>query len=678
MPPVDHSTTVPDLKAASSQPPPIVTNKMPPAHRPSTWQTAARLSETVTTRGWEALPQGGGLIPRIIPPSRPAIIIDRRSLPASGGAPTRASRPMHPAIRPSRFHPSFTVTRTHWESLNPLSKWPCCRTIASMSRTLTPRATASPRWYRAFVGTLLAMVGSDFGRVGWAASPTMPTTADHALRQRVEYGYNPGIVVGLVNRNGRTIRTYGRRARWMEGAPDSQTIYEIGSVTKTFTAALLADAVVRGEVGLDDPVQSLLPATVRVPRAHEEIRLRHLATHRSGLLPIPDNLASTKIREPFAGYDVDRLHEFLARYVLTREPGAAWEYSNLGFGLLGHALAQRSGREYEDLLRARILQPLGLTATGGTLSAAPAGRKASGYSGVVPVPPFQMPAMEGAGVLRSSMDDLLTYLEFHLGFRESQDLSAALRETHRPQGPTTYPGVSIGLAWLRVTLPGGLVLQHDGETPGFTAFVGFRPDPGLGVAILSNARINARSGIVDVGLHLLDSAYPLTSVPRPAAVEPSLLASYAGVYRRPDGDVFELGISADRLVLYHVRSDFEFTLYPQSSTRFDAPEIEVGNGASAQFRTNSAGTVTRLDWTQSGQTLAYARQGEPARVQLLREAGEVQIAITGGGEANYRVEASADLRQWEVLGMTRTGSDSIPDPAGGGQSARFYRAVRIR
>ena len=137
--------------------------------------------------------------------------------------------------------------------------------------------------------------------------------------------------------------------------PDIDTVFEIGSITKVFTALLLADMVLRGVVAWDEPVARLLPASVHVPRFGErQITLLDLATHTSGLPRMPSNFHPADPGDPYADYTVGQLYDFLDDTMLSRTPGTAYEYSNLGYGLLGHALARRSGSGFEELVRARI------------------------------------------------------------------------------------------------------------------------------------------------------------------------------------------------------------------------------------------------------------------------------------------------------------------------------------
>ncbi|MGE3309639.1 MAG: serine hydrolase domain-containing protein [Limisphaerales bacterium] len=529
-------------------------------------------------------------------------------------------------------------------------------------------------WSRHF---LLLAIASACLRDGVAAVPTIPASVANVVRQRVDYGYSAGIAVGMVNRDGRAFLGHGRKSLTDGGTIDERTVFEIGSVTKVFTCSLLAEMIERGEVELNQSLQSLLPESVTVPRRNGEITLEHLALHTSGLPTNPDPLCG-RADQPFDCLTEGTVDAFLNRFQLPREPGAGWEYSNLGMGLLGRALALRAGTDYQSLLRSRILEPLGLASTRIDPDSWPTDEVAMGHSGVLMRPPFRIPVLEGAGALRSTVEDLLTFASFNLGLRDTP-LSAALASAHRRRAATTYGGVSIGLGWWLWGLPGGEVIQHGGDTPGFTAFVGIHKGKGLGVVVLSNARGNTYSAVIDVGLHLLDSAYPLTSIRRPASVDAGLLANFAGIYREPTGDTFELGGVSGRLVAYHPRSNFDMTLYPESTRRFAAIDYELGPSTSATFRLNAQGRVTGMDWTQNGGTTTYSRHAEPASLGIAVDAGARRILLRGGADVSYAVEASTDLRRWVRIGLVKTGDEGLTDPtADSSQNNRYYRAVRER
>ena len=169
------------------------------------------------------------------------------------------------------------------------------------------------------------------------------------LRERIDIGkQSVGIVVGLVDEKGPRIIRYGKVSRDSDRTVDGDTVFEIGSATKVFTGLLLADAVERGEMKLDDPISKYLPSSVKVPtRNGRQITLLDLATHTSGLPRLPDNLAPKDGNNPYADYTVEQMYAFLSGYTLPRDIGATYEYSNLGAGLLGHILALKAGTNYE-------------------------------------------------------------------------------------------------------------------------------------------------------------------------------------------------------------------------------------------------------------------------------------------------------------------------------------------
>ena len=178
------------------------------------------------------------------------------------------------------------------------------------------------------------------------------------LKERVESKRSAGIVVGILDEGGRRVIAYGN-AGSTDRPLDGNSVFEIGSVTKVFTSALLADMVRRGEVKLEDPASKYLPASARLPsRSGKEITLLDLATQTSGLPRLPGNLAPKDPTNPYADYTVEQLYDFLSHYTLTRDIGEKYEYSNLGVGLLGHVLSRKAGMSYEELVTKRILEPL--------------------------------------------------------------------------------------------------------------------------------------------------------------------------------------------------------------------------------------------------------------------------------------------------------------------------------
>jgi len=306
-----------------------------------------------------------------------------------------------------------------------------------------------------------------------------------------------GIALGVVDaRSGETAVACRGPSERPDGRPvDATTLFEIGSVTNTFTALLLADAVVRAEVRLDTPLQALVPAGVRVPsRDGVQITLEDLATHRSGLphsplgwVPVLRSALFTH-DDPYAGITVTGLYDALERAQLRRTPGTGRpRYSNLAMAVLGQALTHHLGHpDYASLVRERVCEPLGLRDTVVVPDARQAERLARGHGHRTrPIEPWYLLGLAGAGALRSTAADLLSYLRAHLR-PDDTPLAEALVLTQHERHRSRLAG-GVALAWMRGRGPSGPLLLHGGATGGFRAFTAFAPEAALGVVALSNS-----------------------------------------------------------------------------------------------------------------------------------------------------------------------------------------------
>lgn len=325
-----------------------------------------------------------------------------------------------------------------------------------------------------------------------------------AARERVSQGPATAIVIALVDVRGVRYYSIGRRSQAHDAPPaDSATIFELASLTKTFTATLLAEAVRRGEVDYDDPVSRYLPDSVRAPTHDgQRITLRQLVTHRSGLArgvryqQIPDTIT------PWA-QTVARLYDHLPHDSLAFPPGEAFLYSNVGAGLLGHALERRAGVPLEDLLRTRVLVPLGLIDTRATLTPDQRKRLAAGYNRRGNARTQGYPVLIGAAALRSSAADLARYVQAHLGLVHTP-LDSALALTRLGQQPERYLPDSLGQGWVRTVSGRRSAYWFAGGNEGYQSFVGFDLERRQGVVILSNSQLQ----VIQWGLRLLDIVPP--------------------------------------------------------------------------------------------------------------------------------------------------------------------------
>jgi CubicO group peptidase (beta-lactamase class C family) len=311
-----------------------------------------------------------------------------------------------------------------------------------------------------------------------------------------------GAVVAAVAADSAQIRGAGRTGADREGTPDAETMFEIGSVTKVFTALTLARLAVRGTLDLDEPLVELLPPGASVPsRGGEQIRMRHLATHTSGLPRLPKGMLGQVLLhpygaqlDPYAECTSETLLEGLARIRLGARPGRRYRYSNLGPGLLGLALAHRAGTEYETLVTREICTPLGLTDTAVAVDGGRSGRLAQGHTRRgKPTPAWQLADLAGAGGLRSTATDLVTFVRAQLD-GGSGEIAEAIRlcrkVEHRVNGLARFTVSWVHLGWfgrrLGPRLGAQLQIFHDGATGGFSSFMGFDPEKGVAVIVLTN------------------------------------------------------------------------------------------------------------------------------------------------------------------------------------------------
>ena len=324
--------------------------------------------------------------------------------------------------------------------------------------------------------------------------------SDRIVRDRQSLG----IVAGVSGPHGHRIVAHG------DVQPDS--LFAIGSITKVFTALLLADMVERAEIALRDPISKYLPKGVKVPqRGPRPITLEDLATHMSGLPRVPTNLSPKNLLDPYAEYTVERLYEFLGDYLLPRDPGSKWEYSNLGAGLLGHIVSLRAGMDYETLVRLRICGPLDMMSTWVVLTSQLKGRAATGHNRLLqPIGNWDFNALAGAGALWSTAGDLLEFVAAALGYKKSW-LAPAMAAMLKVRVTTGLADFGQAIGWQTTRRNETEIVWKDGGTFGFSGFIGFDPKSRRGAVVLSDAG----TGVTDIGMHLLDGRNPLKDFATP-------------------------------------------------------------------------------------------------------------------------------------------------------------------
>jgi CubicO group peptidase (beta-lactamase class C family) len=410
---------------------------------------------------------------------------------------------------------------------------------------------------------------------------------------------NVGIVVGIVDANGRRFVSYGNFSVKDPRPVGNDTVFEIGSTTKVFTSTILADMVQRGEVSLDDPVAKYLPADVKMPqRGGKQITLVDLATHTSGLPRMPSNFAPKDVSNPYADYTVANLFQFLSSYELTRDIGSKFEYSNMGVGLLGQALARRAGMDYEALVRARVTGPLKMENTRIALSPEMKSRLAVGHNEArQPTANWDLPTFAGAGALRSDARDMLTLIAANLGYVESPlaPAMAAMTKVRRSGGG---PETDIALAWVVTKKEGREIFWHNGGTGGYRCFMGYDPKSRVGVVALSNMSTGA--GVDDIGMHLLDNSAPLAKL-RPLGahkeitLDSKVFDRYVGVYQFVPGVTLTFTRDGARMFA-QLTGQPKIEIFAESEKEFFLKVVD----AQISFDTGADGRATTAVLHQNG------------------------------------------------------------------------------
>lgn len=434
-----------------------------------------------------------------------------------------------------------------------------------------------------------------------------------------------GIVVGLIDAKGRRIIPYGQTDTASGKQVNGDTIFEIGSITKVFTALALADMVQKGEVTLTDPVAKYLPSTVKMPaRGGKAITLEDLATHTSGLPRVPSNLAPKDPNNPYADYAPADLYAFLSGYELTRDVGSRYEYSNLGGGLLGHVLATRAGTDYDTLIRARILEPLGMKSSGIRLPATMKERLAKGHDeSLAPAANWDFSALAGAGALRSTANDLLTFLSSAIGLTKTplSNAMAAMTAVRRKAGTA---GVEVGLGWHISNINGHEIVWHNGGTGGYRSYMGYDPERRTGVVVLSNT--STATGVDDIGIQLLSGKKPAKEM----KLDPAVLDRYVGRYQLAPQFVLTVTREGDRLFV-QATGQPRLEVFPRGERDFFYKVVD----AQLTFETGSDGRATRVILHQNGRDVPGPRvEGEVAQPKeqkldaavLERYVGRYQLA----------------------------------------------------
>jgi len=507
----------------------------------------------------------------------------------------------------------------------------------------------------------------------WAGpGPVIPAAVQARMAFVVTNGYCVGVVAGLVNSNGISFFSYGRKSLESDEPVDEDSLFEIGSVTKTFTGTVLSELELAGDVVLTNAIQPYLPSSVQIPaRGGKTISFQHLATHTSGLPGVPSNLTNT-FQNAYSAYPLESLYSFLNSYTLPRNPGVKFEYSNLGVGLLGHILARHLGQDYETMILERVTRRLGMPDTVITLDPGQRRRLAKPHGGVYPVSNWDFSeAFVGMGSIRSTARDMVRYLSANMGLYPSE-IYPALTNAHRLRFSSA--DARMGLAWFRsfVRTDGLGTISHTGGTGGYNVAVGWVPALNLGAVVLCNT--DGLSSISsDIWARLIDPGFTMPSLGIPLKLPLSGLQQKVGWYAGTNSpnDSFHIVLTNGFLAeVYSGDGGWGTTLYPQTTNNFLARDI----AATCHFTTDTNGLTTSLVWNQ-GVTVTYARRREISHLGIARSDHLTELSLSGDADRKFGIQGSADLLHWVTLSTNSIWDNPVPMQISGQEPSRFFRLI---
>ncbi|MHC1765084.1 MAG: serine hydrolase [Verrucomicrobiia bacterium] len=514
-----------------------------------------------------------------------------------------------------------------------------------------------------------------------AEPPVIPEEIKTEIRKRVDNLYSTALVVGVLDTNGVSYFSYGTLDPDQGGTVNEDSLFFVGGQCKTFTATILADMAERGELSLTNLIQDYLPAGWVSPTYGIKqigINFLHLASHMSGLPNMPNELLiadpSQNLGAP--GYTLEQMYDFLGSCHLTRAPGAQFEFSNYGIGLLGQILSHIKGTDFETLLRERVTDVLGLEDTVVKMSPAQAARAVAHCRGVNRLPTPDFGALAPTAEMYSTARDTLTFLAANLGLVQSP-LYCAMTNAHHPRYGTAA-GTRVGLAWETRTSGSVSCIERTGISGAFSGYTGFIPAQKRAVVVLATGSLTAG----DLGRRLLSPAFPkFTSYPVPIQVPTRMLRQYVGTYTgmwNGGRHSFEIGLERGHLTFVWSGDRDPFTLYAARAAKnniFRLPP-SYDSSTSVQFNFDTADQVKSLTWNgtwgAAGPIPKVSSLALPPELALSRSESGATLELIGDPGSSYTIEWSSDLRTWSQLVPDVASGTSLP--LSSAESARFYRA----
>ncbi len=439
-----------------------------------------------------------------------------------------------------------------------------------------------------------------------------------------------GVAAAYVDASGVVFANAGKFSADDARPVNEDTEFEIGSVTKVFTALLLEDGVRAGKMKLEDKVGAPFPAS--------EVTYAQLATHTSGLPRLPRDFAPADAANPYAEMNLAALVKSFENEAPKAKATSGSNYSNFGFAVLGQAVAATWGQPYEVALKERVLRPPGLKDTATSWRDVPAERMAPGHDEQGVAAHWDSNAYAPAGALVSTTRELARFLQACLGFVETP-LAGVLAETMRPRVPAdATSGRRVGLAWM-IEKDG--VVWHNGGTGGFRSVVILDPAKRIGVVVLTNHTrgVEALGKVLLEGKEAGAAGFGDPALHKTVAPAAEALLGYLGNY--PLAPSFVMAVTAEGETLFmQATGQPRLTLKKESEDRFAV----VGVEAAVSFERGADGKVTALVLHQGGRDqraprlAAGEKPAAPKEIALTAEELEPYVGRYQLGPAMFTVK----------------------------------------
>ena len=431
--------------------------------------------------------------------------------------------------------------------------------------------------------TLLFLMSVAAHADGLTINPDVVSGIERAIAD----GKARAAIVGLYDNGKTAITGFGQMSRGDDSVPQGDSIFEIGSISKVFTAILTQTQVNAGRLGWDETIASRLPDAEFASEAVGAITLRELSSHTSGLPRMPDNFAPEDPLDPYSGYGREHMLAFLTA-LAPKDLEKKFAYSNLGAGLLGTIAAEAAGADYGEAVYENVLAPLGMTHSGTSVSEKNADRLAHGFSEGADMPNWSgFDALAGAGAILSSADEMLMFIQRNLHGESLRDALDPIREV-QADGDT-------GLGWIINDSGDDPIYWHNGGTGGYASFVSISPIAGTGVVILSTS--------TDYG-KITELGFVQTSGETAEKIVVNL-EPYPGTYQIAPGFVLTVYADGDQLFA-QATGQGAFPLTPSGDNEFVFPPADI----KVVFDLDDSGNANKLALHQGGAITPAPRIGD--------------------------------------------------------------------